>query len=140
MTRRQIILTLLAAHLWADDAREIWDLFTGMAAALSEGNAVQFLQPFDRSMPDYQMLESTVSALLRGYEVRSSVELLSDEGSGSARTIELDWYLELVEQQDDTNVTRRRERVRARLTKSGKKWKIVGLEPIAFFAPPGVPR
>jgi hypothetical protein len=82
------------------------------------------------------MLAANVSGLLAEYEVHSSIELLSEEGSGSTQTVDLDWFLELVEQQDETNVARRRDRVTCRLTKTGKKWKVVALEPIAFFALP----
>jgi hypothetical protein len=136
MTRRRVTLLLAAAPLWADDASDVWELLTQAAASLSGGNETEFLEAFDRSMPGYQMLASDVSGLLGEYEVQSSIELLSEEGSGSTQTVELDWYLELVEQQDETNVTRRRDRVTCRLKKTGKKWKIVALEPIAFFAPP----
>jgi hypothetical protein len=140
MTRRRAILVLaavsLSAPLSADDTSDIWELLTQAAAALSAGNKAEFLQAFDRSMPGYQILASNVSGLIAEYEVQCSIELLSEEGSGSARTIELDWFLQLVEQQDETNITRRRDRITCRLMKSGKKWKIVTLEPIAFFAPP----
>jgi hypothetical protein len=139
MTRRQAILAVVAAPLTsslsADDDRDIWELVTQAAADLSAGNASDFMQAFDRSMPGYQMLASNISGLIAEYEVQSSIELLSEEGSGSTQTVELDWYLELVEQQDETNLTRRRDRVTCRLMKTGKKWKIVGLEPISFFAP-----
>ena len=41
-----------------------------------------------------------------------------------------------LEQQDAAGSTRRRERVRCRLAKRGKKWLVTGLEPLALFAPP----
>lgn len=140
MTRRRAILAVasvsLAAPLRADDASDIWELLTEAAAALTAGNAPEFMGAFDRSMPGYSMLAANVSGLTAAYEVASSIEMLSEEGSGSTRKVELDWYLELIEQQDETNTTRRRERVTCRLMKLGKKWKIEALEPIAFFAPP----
>jgi hypothetical protein len=136
MTRRGLILAVLASRLSADDAADVWDLLSQAAAALSEGNVVDFLEVFDRSMPGYQMLETNVSALVREYQVRSSIEPLTDEGNKGSRNIVLDWFMELVEQQDETNIARRRERVHCRLVKTGKKWKIVGLDPVAFFAPP----
>jgi hypothetical protein len=144
MTRRRAILAVasvsLSAPLGADDASDIWELLTQGAAALSAGNAPEFMQAFDRSMPGYQMLAANVSGLTAAYEVESSIEMLSEEGSGSTRTVQLDWYLELIEQQDETNTIRRRDRVTCRLMKLGKKWKIVALEPIAFFAPPAPAR
>jgi len=137
MTRRRAILVALAAApLQADDAGDIWELLTETAAALSAGKPDDFLAAFERSMQGYQMLASGISGLLGEYEVQSSIELLSEEGSGSTRTVELDWYLELVEQQDETNVARRRDQITCHLVKKGKKWKIIALEPISFFTPP----
>ena len=135
MTRRGPILAVLVSPLCADDATDVWDLLTQAAAALSEGNVVDFLQAFDRSMPGYPMLETNVSALVREYQVRSSIEPLVEDGDNRSRTIMLDWFMELVERQDETNITRRRERVHCRFVKNGKKWKIASLDPIAFFAP-----
>jgi hypothetical protein len=144
MTRRRAILAVaavsLAEPLDADDASDIWELLTQAAAALSAGNAPEFMQGFDRSMPGYSMLATNISGLIAAYEVESSIEMLSEEGSSSTRTVELDWYLQLIEQQDETNTIRRRDRITCRLMKIGKKWKIVALEPIAFFAPPAPAR
>lgn len=143
MTRRGLLLA--GATLWLgaqaggrpeDEAREIWDLLTRLAAALSQANLTEFLEGFDRSMADYQRLQANVAAMLGQYEVQSSIEVLRDEGDVAARTVELDWFLQLEEQRDAGAVTRRRERVHCRLEKRGKKWKITGIEPVAFFAPP----
>jgi hypothetical protein len=142
MTRRALLLT--GATMWLgaqagsrpdDETREVWDLLTRVAAALSQGNLTDFLDAFDRSMPGYQTLERNAAALLRQYEVQSSIELLREETSGASRAVELDWFLQLEEQRDAGAVTRRRERVHCRLEKREKKWKITAVEPLAFFAP-----
>jgi len=139
VTRRRAILCFtasLAAPLRADDTGDIWELLAGAAAALSAGNADEFMQVFDRSMPGYEMLARNAAGLLAGYEVQSSVELLSEQGGGPSQTVELDWIVELVQREDETNAIRRRDRVTCRVMKMGKKWKIVSLSPISFFAPP----
>ena len=136
MTRRALLATLAASRLRADDAQQVWDLFTQLAAALSAGNPGEFMQYFDRAMPGYETLRADVSGLLLGYEVHSSIELLNDEGTGAARMVELDWFLQIVERLDTAGTTRRRERVRCRLAKQGKKWRITALDPLTFFAPP----
>jgi hypothetical protein len=142
MTRRGLLLAgatiWLGAHAGShadDETPEIWDLLTQVASALSRGNLTEFLDSFDRSLPGYQTLEANARALLGEYEVQSSIEVLNEETSGAARTVELDWFLQLEEQRDAGAVTRRRERVHCRLEKRGKKWKITGIEPLAFFAP-----
>jgi hypothetical protein len=142
MTRRGLLLA--GATLWIgspadsrpeDEAREIWDLLTRLASALSQGNVADFLDAFDRSMAGHRMLEANVAALLSQYEVQSSIELLGQEARGATRMVDLDWFLQLEEQRDAGAVTRRRERVHCRLEKRGKKWKITGIEPLSFFAP-----
>ncbi len=136
MTRRALLVAFAVFPLRADDAQQIWDLFTQLASALSEGNTDTFLQPFDHAMPGYEDLRAEVTALLAQSQVKSSIELLSDEGDDRARTVEWDWFLEIVGQQDSPTITRRRERVRCRLVKQKKKWRITSIEPLAFFAPP----
>ena len=142
MTRRGLLLG--GATMWLgtqasgspeNEAREVWDALTRVAAALSQGNLTEFLDAFDRSMAGYQMLGANVAALLGQYEVQSSIELLREEAGGEAWMVELDWFLQLEEQRDAGAVTRRRERVHCRLAKRGKKWKITAIEPLAFFAP-----
>jgi hypothetical protein len=136
MTRRGLLLAIPALTLRADDARDVWDLLTNLATLLSEGNATEFLEAFDRSMPGYAELEANIRALLLQDDVQSSIDLLSDEGDASERKIDLDWFLQLVNQQDPTNVTRRRERVHCRLIKQRKKWTVTTLMPVDLFAPP----
>lgn len=124
-----------AAVLRADEAQDVWSVLTDAASALSEGSAMRFLALFDRSMPDYRVLEANITALVNQDRVQSSIELLSDEGDSTKRMVELDWFLQVVEQQDTAGLTRRRERVHCRLAKRGKKWLIASIEPLAFFAP-----
>ena len=139
MTRRGLMLAAAVQALRADDAQDIWDLFTDMAAALSDAKAGEFMKAFARGMPGHDTLQTEVEALLDSYEVQSSIELLNEEEDGAARTVDLDWFLQIVEKQDTAGVTRRREQVRCRLMKQNKKWRITALEPISFFAAPKPP-
>ena len=139
MTRRGFLLAATVQALRADDAQDIWDLFTVMASALSDGKPAEFMKAFGRGMPGYDTLQLEVEALLLAYEVQSSIELLNEEGDAAARTVELDWFLQIVEKQDTAGVTRRRESVRCRLIKQNKRWRITALEPVAFFAAPKPP-
>ncbi len=136
MTRRALLLAGAAWTLQADDAQQVWDLLTEMAAALSDNKAEEFLRPFDRAMHGYNDLRQNIEALLLTYEVHSSIELLDEKGDSTTQTVELDWFLQLVEKQDPGGVTRRREPVRCTLVKQGKKWRITSLQPLSFFAPP----
>ena len=140
MTRRVLFAVIAGSCLHADEEQQIWDLFTGMAAALSAGNADEFLEPFNRAMPGYDSLEADVTALLLENEVRSSIEMISDDGDSTARVVELDWSMQIKDMQDAGAVTQRRERVRFQLVKQKKKWRITSLAPLTFFVPPKVAR
>jgi hypothetical protein len=107
-----------------------------MASALSEANAIVFLNAFDPAMPGYEALRASVTALLREAEVQSSIDLVAEEGDDSSRTVELDWLLHIVDRQDGAVAERRQERVKCRVEKSGRKWRIASLAPLQFFAPP----
>ena len=136
MRRRAFLIAASAWALRADDAADVWELFTDMAAALGNSQADEFMRAFDRNMPGYADLEMNVSALLLAYDVHSSIELLNEDGDSIARKVELDWFLQIVEKQDTAGVTRRREAVRCRLVKEKKKWRINSCEPLSLFAPP----
>ena len=124
MTRRALLLVPLAARLRADSAQQVWDLFTSMASALSEANAIAFMNAFDPAMPGYEALRASVTALLRAAEVQSSIELVEDEGDDRSRAVELDWLVHIVNRQDGALAARRQERVKCRVEKSGSKWRI----------------
>lgn len=133
MTRRGLLLAATAWTLRADEAQDIWDLFTEMAAALSDAKAAEFMKAFSRDMPGYDALRRDVEALLDSYELHSSIELVNEEGDAAVQTVELDWFLEIVEKQDTAGVTRRREQVHCRLIKQKKKWLITSFEPLSLF-------
>ncbi|HEY7387781.1 MAG TPA: hypothetical protein VH640_04690 [Bryobacteraceae bacterium] len=135
LTRRGLLLGATAWTLCADDAQDVWDLFTEMAAALSDAKAAEFMKAFARDMPNYEVLRTNVEALLASYELHCSIELLSEEGDAAGRTVALDWFLQIVEKQDTGGVTRRREQVHCRLIKRKKKWLITAFEPISLFKP-----
>ena len=133
---RRAFLALLAAPLAADSHQEVFDLLTEMASALSEGNALAFLKPIDRAMPDYQKLQDNVVALVAQNDLASSIEVLKDEGDDKRRRVELDWFLELRSHEIHGPYERCRKVVKCRLERDKKKWKIVALEPVDFFASP----
>jgi hypothetical protein len=146
MTRRMVLLSSLAPLLRADSAQQVWELFGGMAGSLSAANPQEFLGAFDKSMPGYNQLSDDVTALLREFEVQSSVEFRKNDGDDQKREVEADWLL-ILRPLENTNfkmpnvevmASNRREQVlKCAVVKKGRKWKIEALEPVSFFAPPG---
>jgi hypothetical protein len=119
--------------LIADTRDDVVDLFASMAAALSEINVPQFMDAFDKDMPDYEKLKNAVTALVNQAEVSSSVEPVKDEGDDTKRTVELDWYLEIRSLLPDGPLVHRREVILCELRKEKKRWKIVSIKPLEFF-------
>ena len=140
MTRRRLMILIPLAACAAgprpDSEQEVWDLFASLAGALSEGNAGEFLKAFDPAMPGYEKLRAGVTGLLREAQVECSIAFVSNEGDDRNRRVEVDWILRIDERQDAGGSVRRRQSVKGRVEKRGKRWWIEGLEPLDFFAPP----
>jgi hypothetical protein len=119
----------------ADAQQQVFDLFTKIASALSEDDVTTFIEAVDPAMPHFGEFQRDVRALAGAADLANSIEVLSDTGDETHRTEELDWYLEIVEKAASRKVERRREAVKFRLERTGKKWKIVSIDPLSFFGP-----
>jgi hypothetical protein len=136
MRRRALLLLLMAACCRAaDPAQDVLDLVTDAAASLSAGNIPRFLKAFDPAMPGYAKLRENVMGLMAQGDLRSLIDPLEDDGDGRRRVAQFQWTLLLERGQRNTSSARREQAVKCRLEKQGGKWRIVGLEPIEFFAP-----
>jgi hypothetical protein len=144
---RSAVLACIAVGFASADAHDdVMEVVSTMAGALTEvngigqsvvrGNVSRFMSAFSKDMPDYATLESNVTALVRQAEVSSSIQTVSEDGDDQARTIDLDWVLQVRSLQEDGPIVRRREVIHCALRKEKKHWKIVSLKPIDFFAPP----
>ena len=136
MTRRVLLLVPLAAYCHAADvAQEVVDLIADLAASLSAGNVTLFLQAFDPKMPGYAKLRENVTGLIAQGDVQSFIDPLEDEGDERRRVVQFDWTLLMHRGQEATSFARREQVLKFSVEKRGGKWRIVGLEPIEFFAP-----
>jgi len=116
--------------------QQVFDLFSKIASALSDDDPAMFVEAVDPGMPHFEDFRRDVVALTDLATVANSIELLSDTGDDTHRAEELDWFLEIVGKSDPHPVERRREVVKFRLERKGKKWKIVSIDPLHFFGPP----
>jgi hypothetical protein len=140
-SRRALLLLPFASRLWAAGAeQQVFDLFEVLASRLSDGNVRGAMDCFDKSMPGYESFQANISGLLTQSEVQSSLDFVSNEGTDAVRTVAIDWLLQTKARYDTGAVTRRREIVKCRLEKIGRRWKIFTLAPQSFFAPPQVSR
>lgn len=127
---------LFSAPAFADTHADIVDRVAAIASALSDDNPAGFMAVFDKEMPDYDLLQSEVAALVDQSEIESDVETLKDEGDDRQRKVDLDWFLELRGRGPDRPLVHRRQVLHCEFRKEGKKWRIVALSPVTFFSAP----
>jgi hypothetical protein len=140
MLRRAFLVALWGARLAGDAKQQIFDLFTRIASELSADNPLAFLEAVDHDMPHYLDFQNDLTALADQADITNSIEVLSDEGDEAYRSEELDWFMQIVGKSESHPVEQRRAVVRFRLERRGKKWKIVSIDPLRFFAPPKASR
>jgi hypothetical protein len=94
-----------------------------------------FLDRFDPKMPGYETLHYEIEGLVARPGVSCSIEIVAgtDHGDNQQRALELDWILYVETDRP------RRQVVKIRIEKQGKKWKITALDPVEFFKPAAVP-
>jgi hypothetical protein len=136
MLRRVLILIALTGCCRAaDPAQEVLDLVADAAASLSAGSVARFLKAFDPAMEGYAKLRENVTGLVTLGDVQSLIDPLEEEGDDRLRTVQLRWTLRLHRGEQSASFTRREQVVKCKVEKQRGKWRIVGLEPIDFFAP-----
>jgi hypothetical protein len=137
MTRRAWLLAVpcCRALLAADAAEQAYQLVAAAASRLADNNVGGFLDCFDPSMPGYDSFAESVRGLMEQCEVTSSIDLRANQGDETARALELDWTLQLKLRFETQPIERRRERVKCRAQRAGKKWKFVAFTPQSLLAP-----
>jgi len=143
IVRNAVLICIAAACAAADAHDDVIDVLTSMAGALSEtgdravtrtANVSKFMSAFSKDMPDYDTLANNVTALVDSADISSSILPLTEDGNDQMYKIDLDWLLEIRSLEPDGPLVRRREVVHCELRKEKKKWKVVALKPIEFFA------
>jgi hypothetical protein len=135
--RRLFLLAAATVELvTADPRQELTDLFASMASALSEANPGAFLRAIDPAMPGYERFAANVNALAEQNALSSAIEINSQKGDDLVQIVELNWLLEITGK-EESRVVRREVTVKCRLERRKKKWRIVALDPMNLFAPPG---
>jgi hypothetical protein len=100
------------------------EVFRAVSEALSNRDAGAFLDQFDPDMPHFERLRDEIQELFGvAQEIGSTIDVITSD----ANEMELDWLLKI----DDA--APRRQIVKCRVEKHGKKWKITALEPVEFF-------
>lgn len=103
--------------------------------ALQAGNAPLFLAAFEREeFAGFPELREQVTALAAQRRIASSVAVESVRGGPVEWVVEVDWLIELTHKLDPSPPEQRRDTLTLRVRKRGKRWRVVDLQPAAFFA------
>ena len=76
-----------------------------------------------------------IVALVAQNEIASSVGVIEQSRDGEAFVLKLDWILQMKPASGAGPARDRRDVVTCRVERSGKRWKVISLEPVAFFRP-----
>jgi hypothetical protein len=128
-------LLLCVFILHADSKLDSEAVIRQAAAALTSRNAAALWLLFDPAMPGYANFRKESEALLRDVEVESNVDFTKNEGSDTARAMELDWRMQITQRQRAISTTQRHAAVKCQLVKKNGAWRIVSFTPADFFAP-----
>lgn len=140
--RRRFFFALLPMALFAKEEprKAAIEVLRRASRALNAGNAGLFLRAFDKqATARFAAIQNNVVALCATRGIASSIqvnELREEEGQFRAR---VDWLLQLTAANGLGPVETRRETVVVALRMAGKRWRIVGWEPVAFLAAGHVP-
>ena len=137
---RAIVLNLAIAAVFvcpaaSDVHTDIAAVFGSMAAALADDNTAGFMSPFDKDMPDYDRLRNDIAGLIGQAELTCDIEPVKDEGDEAKRSVDLDWTLQIRSREMSGPLIQRHETIHAELAKTKKRWRIVSISPLDFFAP-----
>lgn len=150
IARSAVLVCVAAAFASADAHDDVMEVISSMAGSLTEvtdtrggvlrGNVPKFMDAISKDLPDYDTLKNNVTALVNTGEISSSIRPIAEDGNDQARTIDLDWAMEVRSLEQDGPIEQRRAVVHCELRKdqahkNKSHWKIVALKPIDFFAP-----
>jgi hypothetical protein len=128
---------LAQAQKSAPQQPDLSGFFASLVSALSDAKPVEFLRAVDPAMPGYERFAANIHALATENAVSSSVVVTSQEGDASRQEVELAWRLEIKGIGESGVFVVRESTVKCKLERQRKRWRVVSLEPLSFFAPPG---
>jgi hypothetical protein len=137
VTRRALLFTPAVIPLLRGDASDdVWALFVKLAAALAEDNVPGFMDGIDPEMTGFEQLKTNVDGMIQQAELRSIIEKVSDSGDDQARSVQLNWFLQLKRRGSGDRTEERQKVIKCDVALQRKRWRVVSIDPIEFFAPP----
>src|SRR5580692_6677574 len=104
-----------------------------LATALTNGDADDALELFDSKMSTYAEIEQKIEALTAQDDINCAIDIVTDEETGGIHKLDLDWFMQLKSQIDDSQLERRRVRVQVEMRQFKGVWKITSISPLSIF-------
>jgi hypothetical protein len=104
-----------------------------LASALSQNDADGALEYFDSNMRSYGEIEQKLEALTAQADISCAIDIVTDVEGDGIHKFDLDWFMQLKSQTDDSQLERRRERLQVEMRQIKGVWKITALSPISIF-------
>jgi hypothetical protein len=124
----------LASVVFAAPADTPLSTIAKLAGYLSQGDGPDAIGVFDSHMKGFGDLEQNINALASQSDVSCAIDPVEDTESNGVHKLDLDWYME-VKSQLDNSVERRRERVQVEMRQIKGRWKITSLSPVSILDP-----
>jgi|SRR5580658_9309378 hypothetical protein len=106
-----------------------------LATALTNGDSDDALDLFDSNMKSYPEIEQKLEALTAQDDINCAIDVVTDVETGGIHKMDLDWFMQLKSQIDDSQLERRRERVQVEMRQIKGVWKITSISPLSIFDP-----
>ena len=106
-----------------------------LATSLTDGDSDDALELFDSKMKSYPEIEQKIEALTAQEDINCAIDIVTDEESDGLHKLDLNWFMQLKSQIDDSQFERRRQRVQVEMRQIKGAWKITSFSPLSIFDP-----
>lgn len=128
------LLGIFTAPSRADRAADVLAQLNHVATALTDGNALDAMSPFDKSFADYEKLSNYFAGLTSAFQVINEVKVEDEQDTETETKLTVSWTLTLTDLGTGYSEQRSGE-INVRLILKDGKWKIVDFSPIDLFNP-----
>jgi hypothetical protein len=118
----------------ADRAADVLAQLNHVAAALTDGNALDAMSPFDKSFAGYEKLGSYFEGLTNAFQLTNEAKVTDEQDTETETKLTVDWTLSLTDLETGYG-EQRTGQINVRLILKDGKWKIVDFSPIDIFNP-----
>jgi hypothetical protein len=128
------LVAMFTAPGRADRAADVLTQLNHVATALTDGNALDAMSPFDKSFADYDKLSSYFDGLTSAFQLANEAKVADEQDTETETKLTVDWTLTLTDL--GTGYSEQRTgQINIRFILKDGKWKIVNFSPIDLFNP-----